>query len=53
VPDVARVSNPCEAVSGGVVRNTPENLIRWVKDPPAIDPKTAMPKPIEQNPAGK
>ncbi|HSI34167.1 MAG: cytochrome c family protein [Phycisphaerae bacterium] len=26
----------------GVVRNTPDNLIAWLKDPPAVDPKTAM-----------
>lgn len=28
---------------GGVVTNTPQNLIRWIMDPKAIDPKTAMP----------
>ena len=28
---------------GGVVTNTPENLVRWIQDPPSIDPKTAMP----------
>ena len=28
---------------GGVLLNTPENLFRWIKDPPAVDPKTAMP----------
>jgi cytochrome c len=28
---------------GGVVTNTPENLIRWIQDPPSIDAKTAMP----------
>lgn len=27
----------------GVVTNTPDNLIRWLKDPPGLDPKTAMP----------
>lgn len=27
----------------GVQLNTPENLARWLKDPPAVDPKTAMP----------
>jgi cytochrome c1 len=27
----------------GVMPNTPENLVRWVIDPLAIDPKTAMP----------
>jgi cytochrome c len=28
---------------GGVVPNTPGNLIAWIMDPPAIDPRTAMP----------
>jgi cytochrome c1 len=28
---------------GGVVPNTPGNLIAWLIDPPAIDPLTAMP----------
>ena len=27
----------------GVQLNTPENLTRWLKNPPAVDPKTAMP----------
>lgn len=27
----------------GVVDNTPANLIRWIEDPRAIDPRTAMP----------
>lgn len=27
----------------GEVPNTPENLIRWVRNPPAIEPGTAMP----------
>jgi cytochrome c2 len=27
----------------GVLTNTPDNLIRWIVDPPAIDPRTAMP----------
>jgi cytochrome c2 len=29
---------------GGVLRNTPENLTRWIEDPKAVDEKTAMPK---------
>jgi cytochrome c2 len=29
---------------GGVLPNTPDNMIRWVQDPPAIDHLTAMPK---------
>jgi cytochrome c1 len=28
---------------GGVLTNTPENMLRWLRDPPAVDPKTAMP----------
>lgn len=27
----------------GVLPNTPENLVRWLRDPPAIAPRTAMP----------
>ena len=28
---------------GGVLQNTPENMIRWIENPPAVDAKTAMP----------
>jgi cytochrome c2 len=28
----------------GVLPNEPGNLIAWIVDPPAIDPKTAMPR---------
>jgi cytochrome c len=28
---------------GGVLEHTPENLMRWIVDPPAVDPRTAMP----------
>ena len=28
---------------GGVLPNTPENMIRWIRDPKAIDEKTVMP----------
>lgn len=31
------------AYLGGVLPNTPTNLLRWLRDPPAIDPRTAMP----------
>jgi len=27
----------------GVLQNTPENMIRWIKDPKAVDEKTVMP----------
>lgn len=28
----------------GVLENTTANLVRWITDPPAVDPRTAMPK---------
>jgi cytochrome c1 len=28
---------------GGVVVNSPENLVRWIKDPQSLNPRTAMP----------
>lgn len=28
---------------GGVLTNTPENLMRWIQDPQAVSPRTAMP----------
>jgi mono/diheme cytochrome c family protein len=31
------------AYIGGEVPNTPANLVRWVMDPPSIEPRTAMP----------
>jgi len=31
------------AYIAGVMPNTPENMIRWIMNPPAIDDKTAMP----------
>lgn len=31
------------AYVGGVLPNTPQNLIRWIRDPHAIDAQTAMP----------
>lgn len=27
----------------GVLKNTPQNMVRWITDPPAVDPLTAMP----------
>jgi cytochrome c1 len=27
----------------GRLTNTPENLVRWIRDPRAVEPKTAMP----------
>jgi cytochrome c len=40
-PSLAQVSE--RAYLAGVLRNTPTNLIQWIKNPPAIDSKTAMP----------
>ncbi len=28
---------------GGVLRNTPENIVRWIQNPKEVDEKTAMP----------
>jgi cytochrome c2 len=28
---------------GGVLQNTPDNMIRWLQNPPGVDPMTAMP----------
>lgn len=28
----------------GELPNSPENLVRWIEDPPGVEPKTAMPK---------
>ena len=28
----------------GELPNTPANLVRWIQDPPAVEPGTAMPK---------
>jgi cytochrome c len=27
----------------GVIQNTPENMVTWLRNPPKVDPKTAMP----------
>ncbi|WP_332813723.1 c-type cytochrome [Ramlibacter sp.] len=27
----------------GVLPNTPGDMVRWLRDPPAVDPRTAMP----------
>jgi cytochrome c1 len=29
---------------GGVMKNTPGNMVRWIQDPPGVDPMTAMPR---------
>ncbi|MBP2312153.1 c-type cytochrome [Azospirillum soli] len=28
----------------GVLQNTPDNLVLWIRDPPGVDPMTAMPR---------
>lgn len=28
----------------GILPNTPENLVRWLRDPPQVAPRTAMPE---------
>jgi cytochrome c2 len=28
----------------GVLKNNPENIVRWIINPPAVDSKTAMPR---------
>lgn len=44
----ARVGPPLGGIAtrgllGGVLPNTPENMLRWLRDPRAVDPPTAMP----------
>lgn len=31
------------AYIGGVLPNTPEAMVQWLQNPPAVDPRTAMP----------
>ena len=40
-PPLQRISQ--RTYLAGVLQNTPDNLVRWIHNPPAIDPKTAMP----------
>jgi cytochrome c len=40
-PPLARIAH--RAYIAGVLPNTPDNMIRWLQDPPAVDPRTAMP----------
>lgn len=44
----SKVGPPLEKMAlrayiGGVLPNTPQNMVRWLLNPPAIDPRTAMP----------
>lgn len=52
IPGVAgpksHVGPPLEKIArrayiGGMVPNVPSEMIRWLKDPPQVDPRTAMP----------
>jgi cytochrome c1 len=40
-PDLRRFG--ARVYVAGVLANNPGNLIRWLRDPPAVDPRTAMP----------
>ena len=40
-PPLTGVAN--RAILAGEIANTPENMIRWIMDPQAIEPNTAMP----------
>lgn len=37
------VGEATRAYIAGVMPNQPENMIRWIMDPPSVDDKTAMP----------
>ena len=41
-PDLSGIGK--RAYIGGVLANNAENLLRWIVDPRAIDPRSAMPK---------
>lgn len=49
VPDAHGLTGPPldhfarRTVVAGILPNTPENLVRWVRDPQAVIPKNAMP----------
>lgn len=40
-PPLTRIAS--RVYLAGVLPNTPENLVRWLQDPPAVHPRTAMP----------
>ena len=40
-PPLARIAE--RTYVGGVIQNTPQNIVRWIQNPPGIDPMTAMP----------
>jgi cytochrome c len=41
-PSLKHVAN--RVYIAGVLANTPGNMVRWLQDPPAVDPLTAMPR---------
>ena len=43
-PNLAGVANRPSIAGGAVQNNGPDDLKRWVLDPPAVKPGTAMPK---------
>ena len=40
-PPLAKIAT--RVYLGGVLPNTPENMMRWIREPQKIDPRTAMP----------
>jgi cytochrome c len=40
-PPLAHVAS--RSYIGGVLPNTPADMVRWLRNPPAVDPRTAMP----------
>lgn len=44
----SKVGPPLDGIAArsyvaGVIPNSPDNLMRWIENPPAVDDKTAMP----------
>jgi cytochrome c2 len=40
-PPLSRISQ--RTYLAGILQNTPENLVKWIQNPPQVDPQTAMP----------
>jgi cytochrome c len=40
-PPLTRISQ--RTYLAGILQNTPENLVKWIQNPPKVDPQTAMP----------
>ena len=48
IPGDANTGPPLDRIGSrvyiaGVLLNTPDNMLLWLRDPPTVDPKTAMP----------